>query len=402
MANTWRLTDAGRAALADGRNRGVRGVSFTMLAVGSGHAPGGAGNDALAALRAQTDTGALTGTTSVSGRIALQATITATAAYNVTEVGLFARIGAGAEFLAAYWTDDGRAVAAASAAGDTLVLAGVIDIQAAAADVTVTVNPALTLNPPASVAELLAGLADEEYLRVAMQGGQPSLAGLTRAALLSDLLRGIAADSFVRIREQAGGRSLLARSAGQTLSDLLAGLANDRFLRVRSQGGTRSLVGLTRAELIADLLTGIDGVRVLRTNVAGDAIEGVAGGVVRNLVRGDAGAGTNRLGTDWVTCVSVTLETFAGEQVFFFTLLHGTGRNAETITATISVRLRRDQTSLKEWSRWGNPPRLSEVPIDAPPAGEHTYVLEAKSNERNTRVGVNAGDPAEMLLAVLS
>ena len=187
-ANLWRITDAGRAALADGQNRGVREIQFASLAVGSGSGPGGAGDDARTALRTQTDTGVLTGSTSLAGRIALQATIVATAAYDVTEVGLFARIGAaGQPFLAAYWTDGGRAVAAASGAGDTLVLAGVIDLQAAAADVTVTVAPALTLNAPVTLSELLAGLADDAFVRVALAGGVRSLVGLT-ASELQDLL----------------------------------------------------------------------------------------------------------------------------------------------------------------------------------------------------------------------
>ena len=186
-ANLWRITDAGRAALADGQNRGVREIQFTSLAVGSGSGPGGAADDARTALRTQTDTGVLTGSTSLVGRIALQATIVATAAYNVTEVGLFALIGAGQPFLAAYWTDGGRAVAAASGAGDTLVLAGVIDIQAAAADVTVTVAPALTLNAPVTLSELLAGLADDAFVRVQLAAGVRSLVGLTRAEL-QDLL----------------------------------------------------------------------------------------------------------------------------------------------------------------------------------------------------------------------
>ena len=401
--NTWRLTDAGRAALADGLNRGVRAVSFASLAVGSGSAPGGASNDARTTLSAQTDTGVLTGTTTVAGRIALQATIVSTAAYQVTEVGLFARIGAGAEFLAAYWTDDGRAVAAAASAGDTLVLAGILDIQAAAADVTVTVNPALTLNPPASLAELLAGLADEEYLRVAVQGGAPTLTGLARAAVLSDLLRGLAVDAFVRIRERAGLRSLLSRSASQTLSDLLDGLDNNAFVRVRNALGARSFEGLTRAQLLADLLTGIGGRAILRTNAAGDGIEAVAGAVVRDLGRGEAGAVVARLGTDWVTCVSRTVETVAGDRVLFLTLIHGASRDIETLDATITARLRRGQVEIGEWDRYGRTPALTALPTDHPPAGHNEYVLEIKSDTANVRVSVNsnADAPAEMLAAVL-
>ena len=399
--NTWRLTDAGRAALADGQNRGVRAVSFTSLAVGSGHAPGGASNDARTTLRAQTDTGALTGTTTVAGRIALQATIVSTAAYTATEVGLFARIGAGAEFLAAYWTDDGRAVTAAASAGDTLVLAGIIDIQAAAAHVTVTVNPALTLNPPASLAELLAGLADEEYLRVAVQDGAPALTGLARAAVLSDLLRDLAADAFVRIREQDGRHSLLARSASQTLSDLLGALENNAFVRVRNALGARSFEGLTRAELLADLLTGIGGRAILRTNAAGDGIEAVPGAVVRDLGRGTPGAGIDRLSTAWVTCVTRTVETVAGDRVLFLTLVHGASRTIQHLDATITARLRRGQVEIANWERSGNPPSLTEVPTDNPPAGQNEYVLEVKSDTLSVRVTVNRNSTAEMLAAVL-
>ncbi len=148
VTNLWRITAAGRAALLDGANRGTRQVVFTQLAAGSGSAAAGAANDGLTALRTPVDTAPLSGSTQVEGRLALQATLTASKAYQITEAGLMARIGDdGAEFLAAYWTDGGRAIAAAAAAGDTIVLAGVVDIQAAAADVDVTLAPALTLVP---------------------------------------------------------------------------------------------------------------------------------------------------------------------------------------------------------------------------------------------------------------
>ncbi len=147
--NVWRFTNAGRAAIMDGANRGVADVQFRTMAIGSGFGPGGAADDARTALRAQVATAATSGTTAVQGRIALQATFAPAAVVAVTEVGVMARVGdAGAEFLAAYWTDGGRVIARGGN-GSTIVLAGSIDLQAAAADVDVTLQPALTITPPA-------------------------------------------------------------------------------------------------------------------------------------------------------------------------------------------------------------------------------------------------------------
>ena len=51
MAFILRLTDAGRAAIADGANTGTRAVTFTKMALGAGQAPGSAADDARTALR---------------------------------------------------------------------------------------------------------------------------------------------------------------------------------------------------------------------------------------------------------------------------------------------------------------------------------------------------------------
>ena len=153
MATTtfsWRLTDAGRALLVDGANRAARAVQLIAIVVGDQHGAGGADDDNRIALRRQKGRGALTGSSAIAGRWIVEATITATAAYSVTEVGLIGRVGdAGDEKLVAYWTGGGTAIAASGAAGNIITIAGAIQLQAAAADVAVTVAPAISYSAPA-------------------------------------------------------------------------------------------------------------------------------------------------------------------------------------------------------------------------------------------------------------
>ena len=151
-ANVWRLTDAARDAIMDGDNRGTAAVQLTQMAIGSGMGPGGAADDARTALRNEVARTAVGGTTQVAHRIAVEAAFTPDAAVDVTEVGVFARVGAGgAEFLFAYWTDGGRVASRAGGSGDRIVLAGVFDLQNSSADVNVTLQPRLTITPPAAL-----------------------------------------------------------------------------------------------------------------------------------------------------------------------------------------------------------------------------------------------------------
>ena len=154
MANILKLTSVGRAALADGNNRQTRAIVMRTLAIGSGHgAPSPTETSPRTTLRNQRDTGVVGGQTNVAGRIAVRASITPTANYNITEVGLFAQIEAEAPFLLAYWTDNGRVLVPASQ-DSTTVIAGVLDLAVAAAEVMVTVSPLVALSGIAAAVDL--------------------------------------------------------------------------------------------------------------------------------------------------------------------------------------------------------------------------------------------------------
>ena len=148
MAFELRLTDLGRAALADGTNRGTNAVRLTKMAIGDGSGTGGAADDGRAALRNQRAVAALGGSTMVAGRIAVRGEFTPGAAYGVTELGLLGQVGTDPEFLAAYWTDDGERLAS-TVANTRLVIAGSLDIAPAAAEVDVTVDASVSLGDPA-------------------------------------------------------------------------------------------------------------------------------------------------------------------------------------------------------------------------------------------------------------
>ena len=155
MAFELRITDAGRAALADGTNRGTNAIRLTKMAIGSGQGPGGEADDGRTALRTQKMVVALGGTTMVSGRIAVKGEFQPTEAFDVTELGLLGQIGNGAEELYAFWTDASD-VLASTIAGTRLVIAGALDIQPAAAEVTVNVDASISLGDPAISASVTA------------------------------------------------------------------------------------------------------------------------------------------------------------------------------------------------------------------------------------------------------
>ncbi len=149
-----RLTDAGRAALADGANRRTQAVQLVEMVIGDGTGPGGAADDSRTDLRSARESAPLTGSTSVAGRLAVQADFTSARAYKVTEVGIRARVGAsGAAFLFAYWTAPSADDAAATKITDTrLVVSVVMEIAAASAALSVNVTPAVHLGPDTFVA----------------------------------------------------------------------------------------------------------------------------------------------------------------------------------------------------------------------------------------------------------
>ena len=151
-----RLTTAGRALLADGTNTGTAAVALTHLALGSGSAAAGAANDAKTALITERDRSALGGAAEVAGQIAFRADFSPSASYSITEAGLFGRVGAsGAVTLIAYWTAGGDALAAA-VSGAALTVGGVLEVQAAAADVTVTIATTVQFGDPALAARVTA------------------------------------------------------------------------------------------------------------------------------------------------------------------------------------------------------------------------------------------------------
>ena len=139
-----RLTTIGRATLADGAHRATRAVTLTRLAAGDQFGAGGAADDARTALRGERDTAPATGSTTEPGRLVARGDLMPTATYAVTEVGLFAQVGAAPEILLAYWTANGEVLAAATP-GVTLVLAAIVELQAAAAEVTVTLSPTISI-----------------------------------------------------------------------------------------------------------------------------------------------------------------------------------------------------------------------------------------------------------------
>ena len=144
MAFELRLTTAGLAALADGDNTGSAAVTFSHIALGDGSGPGGAADDARAALRSERDRASVLGSDAIDRRIALRATFMPAASYVVTEIGLYGSVSGGATTLYGYWSDSGAAVAQ-TAVGTTTVIAATLDFIAAAADVAVTVDASIQL-----------------------------------------------------------------------------------------------------------------------------------------------------------------------------------------------------------------------------------------------------------------
>ena len=122
-------------------------IEIRRLQLGSGSGPGGAADDGRDRLRAPRDAGALVaaatadGSISVAGRISAAARIAPAAAYDVTEMGVWARGRAGfgsKQFLAAYWTAAGSA-AARTATAAVVDARGVIGSAGIAADLRMAV-----------------------------------------------------------------------------------------------------------------------------------------------------------------------------------------------------------------------------------------------------------------------
>ena len=282
MAFELRITDAGRAALADGTNLGTNAIRLTKMAIGSGQGPGGEADDGRTALRTQKMVVALGGSTMVSGRIAVKGDFQPTEAFDVTELGLLGRVGNGAEELYAYWTHASD-VLASTIAGTRLVIAGSLDIQPAAAEVMVTIDATISLGDPALSASVTAVSGRVDSLETA-----DTEAAAARAALgarvdtieNADFGAGLMAAAVARIaladRLDTAEADIDALEAGG-FSGLIAALA----ARVTTlEGGTSVIRSIRRgsASVQANQVLTIPSVTtskamvMLLSSIAGDAV----------------------------------------------------------------------------------------------------------------------------------
>ena len=183
-----RFTAAGQAAVDDPANT----LTFVSMAVGAGRAQAGVDDSGRTTLRDELQRSSLGGVTPAPSRIAARASFAGqagSAVREIAEVGLIARVGAGAEFLAAYGAVSPAADAyAVVAPGMSTVLAAVAEVRAAQAGVAVAAAADLA----ATGATTFAGLADTP-------------AALTAAAYY---------------RANAAGTALVARTAAEVVEDL--------------------------------------------------------------------------------------------------------------------------------------------------------------------------------------
>ena len=168
---TLHLTSVGRGKLADSANAGVNNVQLRRIALGSGSGPGTAADaDARTDLRTQEDIQGVAGSAQPdSGRIGVTAVFPALQAgdadVDVREMGIFARVGdGGAEFLLSYGAlPAGDLPLTTLTESGRTVMAGIMDISSAAADVAITVDADITFEgiDPATNDETAAGLRSD-------------------------------------------------------------------------------------------------------------------------------------------------------------------------------------------------------------------------------------------------
>ena len=168
-----RFTAAGQAAVDDAANT----VTFTRMAVGAGRPQLGVDDSGRTTLRDELQRSNLGGVTPAASRIAARASFAGqagSAVREIAEVGLVARVGAGAEFLAAYGAAlPGADAYAVVAPGVQTTLAVVVEAQAAQADVGVAPDAGVTATGAATFAGLLdtpAALTARAYYRVNAAG----------------------------------------------------------------------------------------------------------------------------------------------------------------------------------------------------------------------------------------
>ena len=247
MAFELRITNAGRAALADGANRGTSAIRLTKMAIGDGQGPGGAADDGRAVLRNQRAVVALAGTTMVSGRIAVRGEFLPQAAYGVTELGLLGQVGQGAEGLYAYWTDNGERLAS-TVSGTRLVIAGSLDIQPAAAEVTINVSPNVSLSDPTLSAAVTAVSGRVDAIEAAD----------FPAALLAAMAARTALGNRITAIEDADFGALITALAERVTTLEAGGDSVIRSIqRGSASGSSVSLIAVDPAKTVVNLLSSI-------------------------------------------------------------------------------------------------------------------------------------------------
>ena len=302
MTATLSLTAAGRAALADNGNIGIRAVSFRRLAIGAGIRPPAADDDARADLRDERDAADLAGNAAAAGRIAFRADYAPATAYAVTEIGLLARVGAGADFLLAYWAAEAAADAAAQAApGTDLVVAGIVEIVSSEADINIAPALNIAVGVPADAvrtADLLAAIAALD-IPDAPPYANFATPGLVRLATAADAIGGLVNDEAATPFGVASALAALVGAAPaelNTLDELAAALGDDENFAatvnaaLAARATTAALTALAaRVESIEDGSSEVTVRRNIETGEGEATINLAAAGKVLVRVSGTSG-----------------------------------------------------------------------------------------------------------------
>ena len=305
-----RWTDAGRAALADAANVGTAALRLTHFAIGDGQGPGGAGDDGRAALRSERHRAGVSGTAAADGRIAFRADFTPDASYGISEAGVFGTAGdpAGPLTLFLYWSDGGT-VAGQAADGTALAVASVIEFQAAAADVAVTVGGTIEFgDPPEEATEGAFGLtryASEAEARAgnsAVRSVTPRSLAAAAGSTIAGLVAGAVGDGTIyELRGDANGNLAVEERTqdAMTSAGIMANNAAIVDLRQATRSATTGRSGVVELATTAETETGTDGTRAVTPDGLKDGLSKLVGGLKdiapvageRIILEGVAGGG---------------------------------------------------------------------------------------------------------------
>ena len=184
MSATLTLTDAGLAAVVDAANTGLASVRMARLALGSG-----VGGDAATATTLITERNIenVGGSSTAPGRIAVRADFTPAEVYTVTEVGLFARVGAGgAEFLFAYWGAANVSGGLVSTVRNAvLTIVGIVEVTRSAAEIDITPRVDVTVG------------SSTDGLVAQTQHATTEIRGIVELATSAEAARGVDRDRAV-------------------------------------------------------------------------------------------------------------------------------------------------------------------------------------------------------------